>query len=232
VTRPRPRRVVAAVLAALSLTATAACGTHPGDAAVIGSDSLSTSDVDDVASALCAAQGASGQTSATQQLPSRAARQGALRLLIDANLSQRYGDALGVEPDQQQIDGALDSQKSTIDAVKGEDRTVLRDTITTVVKGQLILIEAGRRELIKRGAPEAQITGDTALQAGTKLRNDWAAKHVDVSVDPRYGTYKQGALQGSSGSLSIPASSRSKAGAAPQPSSSWVSSLPATQKCS
>jgi hypothetical protein len=228
VTRPRPRRVVAAVLAALSLTVTAACGTHPGSAAVIGSDSLSTSDVDDAASALCAAQGANPG----QQLPSRAARQGALRLLLDANLSQRYGEAKGVEPDQQQIDGALDSQKSTIDAVKGKDRAVLRDTITTVVKGQLILIEAGRRELIKRGAPEAQVTGDTALQAGTKLRNDWAAKHVDVSVDPRYGTYKQGALQGDSGSLSVAASSRSKAGAAQQPSSSWVSALPATQKCS
>lgn len=231
-TRPRPRRVVAAAVAVLSLTATAACSTHPGDAAVVGSDRLSTSDVDDVAGALCAAQGTSPQAGQSQTLPSRAARQGALRLMIDARLSQSYGDSLGVEPDQEQVDAAIASQEQTIKAVKGKDRTVLRDTIDDVVKGQLILIEVGRRELLKRGAQPSQVTGDTALQAGTKLRNDWAGKHVDVSVDPRFGTYSQGSLQGGSGSLSIPVSSRSKAGAAPQPASSWVSALPASQKCS
>jgi hypothetical protein len=111
------------------------------------------------------------------------------------------------------------------------DRDVLRDTITEVVKGQLVLIEIGRRELVKRGAPESQVTGQIALQAGTKLLGDWAAKHVDVSVDPRFGTYSKGNLQGSSGSLSVPVSSSSKSGAAAQPSSTWVSSLPAAQKC-
>jgi hypothetical protein len=232
VTRLRPRRVVAAVVAVLSLTATAACSTHPGDAAVVGSDRLSTSDVDDVAGALCAAQATSAQAGQSQALPTRAARQAALRLLIDARLSEAYGKSLGVEPDQEQIDAAIASQEQTINAVKVEERTVLRDTIDDVVRGQLTLIEVGRRELVERGAPANQVTGDAALQAGTKLRNDWAAKNVDVSVDPRFGTYSQGSLQGSSGSLSIPASSRSKAGAAQQPSSSWVSALPASQKCS
>jgi hypothetical protein len=231
VTRPRPLKVVAAAAAVLALTFTTGCDTHPGNAAVVGADRLSTSHVDDVASALCAAQGTSNAPG-QQELPSRAARQGALRLLIDANLSQKYGDSLGIQPDQEQVDAALSSQEGTLAAVKGKDRSVLRDTITEVVKGQLVLIEAGRRELVKRGAPESQVTGNVALQAGTKLRDDWAAKHVDVSVDPRFGTYSKGSLQGSSGSLSVPASSRSKAGAAQQPSSTWVSSLPASQKCS
>jgi hypothetical protein len=116
--------------------------------------------------------------------------------------------------------------------VKGKDRTVLRDTITAVVKGQLVLIEVGRRELVKRGAPNSQITADAALQAGNTLLDDWAAKHVDISVDPRFGTYSKSGLQATSGSLSAPVSSRSKQGAAAQPSNSWVSSLPASQKCS
>jgi hypothetical protein len=232
VIRPRPRRVVAAAVAVLSLTATAACSTHPGDAAVVGSEALSTSQVDDVAGALCSAQGASAQSGQTQTLPTRAARQGALRLLIDARLSAKYGDSVGVEPDQQQVDAAIASQEQTLKAVKGEDRSVLRDTIVDVVRGQLILIEVGRRALLKSGAPAAQVTGDAALQAGTKLRNAWADKNVDVTVDPRFGTYSQGSLKGGSGSLSVPVSSGSKAGAAPQPASSWVSSLPASQKCS
>jgi hypothetical protein len=229
-TRPRLLRVVAAVVAMLTLSATAACSTHPGDAAVVGSHRLSTSDVDDLAGALCAAQ--SNPTSPqTQEVPARAARQGALRLLIDARLSADYGDAIGVQPDQKQVDIALESQQQNLKAVKGKDRAVLQDTIVDVVKGQLILIEVGRRELLKKGTPAAQVTADAALQAGTRLRDEWAAKHVDVSVDPRFGTYKQGTYQPGSGSLSVPVSSRSKDGAAPQPSSSWISALPASQKC-
>src|SRR5689334_19237810 len=181
------------------LTATAACDTHPGDAAVVGSDHLSTSKIDDVASALCAAQGS--QAGPSQPLPSRAARQGALRLLIDARLATQYAASLGVKPDQKQVDAALQSQESTINAVGGKDRTVLRDTITDVVKGQLVLIEIGRRELIKRGANPSQITAQIALQAGTTLLNGWAAKHVDVSVDPRFGTFSKGGLQPGGGSL-------------------------------
>ena len=92
---------------------------------------------------------------------------------------------------------------------------MLRDTIVDVVKGQLVLIEAGRRELIKSRSSGRADHGDTALQAGTKLRTDWAAKNVDVTVDPRFGTFSQGSLQGGSGSLSVPVSSRSKSGAAP-----------------
>jgi hypothetical protein len=211
VTRPRPLKVVAAVVAACALTVTAACDTHPGDAAVVGSDHLTTSHVDDVASALCAAQSASSQQQGQpQQLASRAARQGALRLLIDARIATQYGDSLGIKPDQRQVDAALQSQESTINAVSGKDRTVLRDTITEVVKGQLVLIEIGRRELIRRGAKPSQITGQVALQAGTTLVAGWAAKHVDVAVDPRFGTFSKGNLQTGSGSLSVPVSSRSK----------------------
>jgi hypothetical protein len=230
-TRSRLLRVVAAVVAMLTLSATAACSTHPGDAAVVGSQSLSTSDVDDLAGALCAAQDSNTQAPQTQEVPARAARQSALRLLIDARLSAAYGKSIGVQPAQQQVDSALDSQEQTLKAVKGKDHTILKDTITDVVKGQLILIEVGRRDLIQKGTPAAQVTADTALQAGTKLRDEWAAKHVDVSVDPRFGTYKQGDYQPGSGSLSVPVSSSSKHGAAAQPPSSWTAALPASQKC-
>ena len=107
---------------------------------------------------------------------------------------------------------------------------MLRATLTDLAKSQLILAEVGRRELAKAGT--ANITSDAAIAAGTKLRNDWVDKHLDVTVDPRFGTFSKGTLHAAGGSLSVPVSSRSKDGAKSQPSSTWVSSLPASQTCS
>jgi hypothetical protein len=166
-----------------------------------------------------------------QELPTRSARQLALGLLIDAKLSFAYADSVGLAPDREQVDQAVASREEVLTTLKSaQQRKVLRATLTDLAKSQLILAEAGRRELVKAGT--ANITADAAIAAGTKLRNDWAAKHVDVSVDPRFGTFSKGSLRSGSGSLSVPVSSRSKQGAKQQPSSSWVSGLPASQTCS
>jgi len=78
----------AAVLAAVLLSA---CGTHPGSAAVIGSDRITNGELDDVAGALCSAQSVGTPQGQSQELASRSARQGALDVLINATLSHQYG---------------------------------------------------------------------------------------------------------------------------------------------
>ena len=93
-----------------------------------------------------------------------------------------------------------------------------------------MLIEVGRRELAKTGAQN--VTEEQAVSEGTKLRNAWAAKHVDVSVDPRFGAYSKNALLNQSGSLSVAQSQSATDGGSPDPSQGWVASLPASQKCS
>ena len=230
----RPRRLKVAMLAAvvvLAITTTSGCSDHPGDAAAVGSNRISSSDLDNVATALCSAQTGSAQQGQPQDLPSRSARQLALSLLIDSKLSFAFGDAVGLQPDQEQVDQAVASREQVVKTVKSaHDRKVLRATLTDLAKSQLIVAEAGRRELVKSGT--SKITADNAIAAGTKIRNDWVAKHLDVSVDPRFGTFSKGSLHAGSGSLSVPVSSRSKSGAKQQPSSSWVSGLPDTQKCS
>ena len=224
----RSRTLRGLVLATVSACALSACGTHPGSAAVVGSETISDTRLDDVASALCAAQAASAQQ--PQDLASRAARQGALSVLVEASLSRQYAKARGVEADQEQVSGALTANKATIDALPAAERPVFRETLTEYAEGQLSLVDIGRRVLSQRGT--ARPTDQRALAVATRLRNRWAAQNADVTVDPRYGTYAAGALKASDGSLSVPVSSDAVAGAAPTPGATFIASLPANQKCS
>lgn len=230
-TRSRTLRgsALASLVAAAALLS--GCGAHPGAAAVVGSDSITEARVDDVASALCAAQAGAGQGGQQpQDLASRAARQGALDVLINSELSRQFGEAQGVQPNQGQVSAALDANAKSIAALPAEHRADFKQTLEEYAAGQLMLIEVGRRELAKSG--QQNVTEQQAVSEGTKLRNAWASKNVDVSVDPRYGEYSKNALLAKSGSLSVAASSDAKDGSSPDPSAGWVAALPASQKCS
>ncbi len=226
----RTRTVRGATLVVAAAFALGACSDHPGTAAVVGSDSISQSRLDDVATALCAAQGGAGQSGSGQDLSSRAARQGALDVMINSSLSKQYADSLGVEADQEQVSAAVTANKATIDALPSRERSAFTTTLTDYAEGQLALIEVGQQALRKAGT--ANPTQQQALTEATRLRAEWAAKNADVSVDPRYGSYRKGALAAGSGSLSVPVSSGAKAGAKATPAPTWVSALPANQKCS
>ena len=223
----RSRTVLAAVAAAAGL-ALSACSAHPGSAAVVGDESISDSRVDDVASALCAAQG--GGQNGGQDLASRGARQGALDVLINSALSRQYGASQGVQPDQEQVSAALAANAQNISGLPAEHRQDFEDTLREYAEGQLMLIDIGRRELAKAGTKNA--TEQQAVSEGTKLRNAWAAKNADVTVDPRFGEYSKNALLPKSGSLSVAASQSATDGDSPDPSPGWIASLPASQKCS
>ena len=223
----RSRTVLAAVAAVAGLTLSA-CSAHPGAAAVVGDESISDSRVDDVASALCAAQ--RGGQSGGQDLASRGARQGALDVLINSALSRQYGASQGVQPDQEQVSAALAANAQNISGLPAAHRQDFKDTLREYAEGQLMLIEVGRRELAKAGTRNA--TEQQAVSEGTKLRNAWAAKHAEVTVDPRFGEYSKNALLPKSGSLSVAASQSATDGDSPDPSPGWIASLPASQKCS
>ncbi len=223
---PKVPALVVTLLVAMSLVS--ACSTHPGQAATVGSDRIGDDRLDQVATALCAAQKGS-QQGGPKELSSRAARQGALGVLINGSLSRQFGESRGAEADQEKVSSALAANAQTIASLPASSRAAFRDTLEEYARGQLMLISIGGKELAQQGkakAPEEQ-----AFAEGTKLRDAWAAKNVKVSVDPRYGTFRDGALQPGSGSLSTAVSSKAREAAKQQPSAGWVSSLPASQKC-
>jgi hypothetical protein len=215
-----------AVLAACALTA---CTAHPGAAAVVGSERISDGQLDDVARALCSAQNI--QSGVSQPLSSRAARQGALSVLINGALSRLYGQANGIRPSQQQVSAAVTANQQTLNSLPAQERSAFENTLRQYAEGQLIEIQAGKRALAAQNSQTIP-SSQQALVAGQQVRDAWVRKHVDVSVDPRYGRFVGGALQPANGSLSVAASADAVAGAEANPGQSWVSSLPANQKCS
>lgn len=223
----RARIVKVSALVAGAALALSGCGLHPGAAAVVGDTTLSGAEVDDAAAALCSANitGAKARGEAKPDLASRGARQAALQLLVDTELSRQFAEAEGIEPDPSQVSTALAQNRQTIDLLPEDRQDDFTDILRGYAEGQLVLIEAGRAALGDDSAAQ-----DAAVSAGTKLRNRWA-RSVDVEVDPRYGTYARGTLTPASGSLSLPVSQRAAAGANADPAASWVAGLPMSQKC-
>ena len=218
------------VLVAACAFVLSSCGAHPGSAAVVGSERIGEGQLDEVAGALCAAQTGSQQGGPPQELATRAARQGALNVLISGSLSRQYGESQGVEADQEQVSNALASNAQSIETIPASRREVFRTTLRDYAEGQLMLVEIGRKALTAAGT--RNVTEQQALAEGVRLRDAWAAKNVKVSVDPRFGRFTGGTLRPESGSLSAPVSAGAADGSKAQPSTSWVSSLPASQKCS
>lgn len=226
----RSRTVKGSVLALAAAFLMSSCATHPGSAAVVGSESISDSHVDEVAHALCAAQGASQDGQSAQALASRSARQGALGVLLNSSLSRQFGASEGVQPNQQQVSAALQGNEQNISSLPADRREVFRDTVREYAEGQLMLIDIGKRELAKAG--KKNVTDQQAISEGTKLRNAWAKKNAAVSVDPRFGEFRNNELLPVSGSLSVAQSKNAADGSSPDPSQGWVAALPASQKCS
>jgi hypothetical protein len=210
--------------AALALSG---CGLHPGAAAVVGDTTITGAEVDDAAAALCSANitGAKAQGQPAPDLASRGARQAAVQLLVDTELSHQFGEEKGVDPARSQVSAALQQNQQTLDQLPASRQPAFEDLLRSYAEGQLMLIEIGRQSLADSSADD-----NAALSEGTKLRNKWA-KSVDVEVDPRYGTYDQGTLTPASGSLSVPVSQRATAGANADPAAGWVAGLPMSQKC-
>ncbi len=228
VTRTRSSRVLRGAALAVAGLVLAGCTGHPGSAAVVGDESIDDTRVDEVATALCAAQGTGGQGQG-QDLATRAARQGALDVLISSAVTRAYAESEGVQADQEQVSALLASSDQGLQGLSEQDRTAFRETLREVAEARLALTEIGRAELASQGVPEP--TEEQALSTGTQLQSAWADKNVDIEVDPRYGVYAQGALRAATGSLSVAQSDSAVDGEKATPSTSWVSSLPASQKC-
>lgn len=228
-TRPRIGRPVrVSVLAAGAALLLAGCGMNPGAAAVVGDTRISDDQVDGAASALCAANiaGAAAQGQPKPELATRGARQAALSLLIDSELSHQYGEANGIEPPRAELSNALAQNEQTINALPEDLRDDFENLLRTYVEAQLIVQQAGREAAGPTAGPEELST------AGNQQRNTWLAEQgIEVELDPRFGEYKDGGIDGSGGSLSVPVSDRAAAGDVTEPSPEWVADLPMTQKC-
>lgn len=227
----RARKVRVAALGAAAVMALAGCGLNPGAAAVVGDETITTAEVDDAAQALCAANiaGAKAQGQQSPRLASRGARQGALQVLIESELTHQFAAARGIQPDQQQVSQAVEANQFALSMIAESEREQFTELLRRFAESQGMLIEIGRRALAEQGNEDP--TDQEATAEALRLRQEWAKENADVEVAPKYGDYENGALRPDSGSLSIPVSQQAREGAVAEPPSGWVAGLPASQTC-
>lgn len=225
--RPSTRRAVklagGTLAAALLLSA---CGSvHPGSAAVVGSDTISQSQADSTALAVCAADSASQPSG----VPARTERRRALSLLVQTTLARQFGAKVGVHANQAAVSAGVAQAAGTIKSMPPDRRAELSNLIRDLYASQSIVTTIGRKSLESQG--KFPVSAKQASAQGNLLLNRYA-KTVDISVDPRYGTYSKGNLASVSGSLSVAVSPQATDGDSSNPSPNFVNSLPAAQKCS
>jgi hypothetical protein len=224
------RQVKVSLVVASAVLLLAGCGTHPGAAVVVGDATITDQEVNDAAAALCAStiSSAEAQGQPRPELAARGARQAAVQLMLDSEVTRQFGEAEGIEPSQGAVSQALAQNAQGIDAIPAEQRDDFRTLFRGFQESQLIIEEAGRASLASQGNTEP--TPEEVSSEGTRLRDEWAAG-VEIDVDPRYGEYADGTVTPTSGSLSIPVSERAAQGANAEPGPAWTSGLPASQKC-
>ena len=220
--RVGPARRAAVAVAALLLTGCAQ--NPPGVAAEVGSDQVTDEQVDELAEALCVLNAAGDQQAAP--VPTQQVRRQALQILLDNQLAGAIIDPDAVDRDQ--VAAARQQAAGTSQALPERLQGVFDEAVEGFATAQLGLTELGQESLAEAG--EADAEAEAALTEGQRLRVAYA-EEVGVSLDPRFGTWDEGLVQPSDGSLSVAVSDQAKASTAADAATA-ATDLPANLTCS
>jgi hypothetical protein len=224
--RRRPGRTRAAVVAAGAALLLSSCSsTTPGVAAEVNGQRITDKQVDDFAKVLCSLS--QGGSSGTTAQPTKTARFSSLQILLDNKITAGMTD-IGSVP-QASVAQAMQQLATSRDALPESQKGTFDTVARQYAQAQTAIIDLGRRSLEAQG--KKNVSDQDAFTEGERLRTQYASK-AGVKIDPRFGSMSSGKLQPSGGSLSVAVSDFARQADASQPSSTFVSQLPASQKCS
>lgn len=197
------------VLAAAVLSLGACGGVHPGEAVVVGPDSVTLQQVDDLGVSYCKLTTViNAQQGAAQAVSGGEARRQAAQALVGNLVANRVAKARGVSVPQSKYSLNADQQAQVAKLFKGKDVARVTDVLQMSQQTSLLLAAIGADQL---GVTVDATNTEQAQQAGQRLVQQQIVKDKP-SVDPRLGldlTGKQPAT--TSGSLSVGVSALSKA---------------------
>jgi hypothetical protein len=227
-TRVGGRKLFIALTAACAALVLSGCGAlPPGAAAVVDGTKITNGDVQELADSQCAGADLAAKTQQAQTVTRRQLSQRSLRLLMDIELSLKYGRTEGVQPRPDSA-AAIYAQVDTL--VKALPKQYEESTAATFHRwadATDVLVQVGERAT---GQKETAQNQQDLLNAGYQRRESWRKK-VKVEIDPRYGPSDDGWPGAGDGSVSKASSTFAKDADAEQPNPKWVATLPASQKC-
>jgi hypothetical protein len=235
-TRQRPvRRSVAAVGLAVAGLLLAGCGSslgvHPGTAAAVGSDSLSMDKIDRTALLYCKAYVASQQQSSSQQ--SGPAPMGLFRSYVAGGLAKRLlgqqlADQYGVQP-AAGYQTQVSQIRTALASAPADQRNAVIDVAASDAYLQNVQIAVGQQLTSSSGTSNAELKA--ALERGQVATQDWLADH-DAFVDPVFSlSVDGGKFTRKVDQTSYALSAFAAQGAQSTPDASYISALPAAQRC-
>lgn len=219
------RRTALPAAAAAAALLLSSCGqTAPGVAASVDGERITDEQVDEFARVLCAIGGVAAVEGGA---PTKSARFAALQILMANELTDDIADVDDVP--SQQVSAILEGMAPARELLSGDEQETFDEVAAEFARAQAAIVELGRASLEEGGQP-GDIPDQAAFAEGQRLLSEHA-QATDVEVDPRFGEIVDGALQPSSGSLSVPVSDVAVAGSAAEPGEELATLLPASQKC-
>jgi peptidyl-prolyl cis-trans isomerase SurA len=224
------RVVIAAVPCLVVLTGCGVTGTefHPGVAAQVGDDSVTTDQVDELVATYCDAVDTEIRAGG-QKLPLSGFKAGITVQLAIKSASEQIADEYGVKPS---ADYKL--QLSQIEDQAAAYKGAERDAFVTVQSTQPyyvdLLTQVGKLELEADGQQDPTI--DLQQSRGQDELATWVGRH-GLTFDPRYGLEMvDGAPKPVDTDISFAVGDLAKDGKSDgDPKASYVDSLPASATC-
>jgi hypothetical protein len=213
----KANRLVLLAVTGTSVLALTGCTPSGNVAAKVGDDKVTTSDVDFLTRMQCdtldrAAKDPS-QAGTSQMVAISQVRTGMVNTLVQAELNRQLAARDHLDYDKSTLRTVMDQFESVVSKAPAKDRDRFRDQVQDVYRGQLQVYTLAQSQLEGQGV--AAPTQDQVDQAVTAIQDDFR-KGVAGSVDP---------------SLSHAVSSFAKSSVSAQPDQTWVTKLPADQRC-
>lgn len=217
---------LATLASAMTLAATVlgSCGSaSPGVAAQVGDETITTSEVDELAGNVCTLQEALPQGGANQQQPTSglAARDGALQSLILRSIGEQMAADHGISADSD-YEAQVHQTRLQFGTVDDDKVEAALPAYTSVAYFVNIMRQIGK----STGASN----DDEALTAGIKQAQSWQSDHP-IETNPMFGSFNIGdqEIESERDDLAFPVSQTAKD--AESGSADYYASLPESQRC-
>jgi peptidyl-prolyl cis-trans isomerase SurA len=222
-------------LAIPSLVLLAGCGVagaefHPGVAADVGDQTITTRHVDQVTDEYCKAVEvvSKGQEQAAgSERPMRYLSNIFAQSLVTQAAAEQLAEEYGVQPTTSYT-SSLKQLEPELVKLNDDEKAAVREVVGAQAYNQDVLTQIGEISLKKQGTTNAST--DDQYAEGQKVLDTWMRDH-DVTVNPKYSIDFDSTANPADTDVSYPLGAAAKGGLAATPSPDYTDALPADQVC-
>jgi peptidyl-prolyl cis-trans isomerase SurA len=219
------------VLSVVLLSGCGIAGTqfHPGVAAEVGDQTITSRHVDKVTDDYCTGFekiSKSDPQSAGDPVPLRYVTNQFVTLLVERDGAEQLADSYGVSPGSESK-SAMASFEPQLESLNDDQKDAFEEILGARAYTNDVLTQIGEISLEDQGTKDA--TEEDQLAEGQKLLKAWLADH-DVEVNPRYAVDLDTTGQVDT-DLSVAVGSKAKDGLKAEPDPAYTGSLPGHLVC-